>query len=55
VRTDSSFSQPALLDYFESVKLPYVVVARLTEKIQNILRGNLQWKATDVEAWKWPR
>lgn len=48
VRADSGFCVPELLDHLEREGLPYVVVARLTEKIQSLLRGDLQWKATEI-------
>ena len=49
VRADSGFCLPELLDLWERLRLPYVVVGRLTEKIQTILRGDLRWQATEIE------
>ena len=48
VRADSGFCVPELLEFFESRRLPYVVVARLQEKIQTLLRSDLKWKPTEV-------
>ena len=48
VRADAGFCVPELLEFFESRGLPYVVVARLAEKIQTLLRSDLKWKATGV-------
>ena len=36
------------MEFFESRRLPYVVVARLQEKIQTLLRSDLKWKPTEV-------
>ena len=48
VRADSGFCLPELLDLWEQLRLPYVVVAQLSEPIKNILRGGLVWTATEV-------
>ena len=48
VRADSGFCVPELLEFFESRRLRYVVVARLYEKIQSLLRADMVWKATEV-------
>jgi hypothetical protein len=48
VRADSGFCVPELLEFFESRRLRYVVVGRLHEKIQSLLRADLDWKATEV-------
>jgi hypothetical protein len=49
VRADAGFCLPELLDYFEEVRLRYVVVAALSERIQSILRGDLVWQPTEVD------
>jgi hypothetical protein len=48
VRADSGFCLPELLDLWEQLRLPYVVVAQLSEPIRNMLRGELVWTATEV-------
>lgn len=48
VRADSGFCLPALLQLWEQLGLPYVVVAQLSQPIQRLLRGDLQWSATEV-------
>jgi len=39
---------PELLALWEQLKLPYVVVAQLSQPIQRLLKGGLTWTATDV-------
>jgi hypothetical protein len=48
VRADSGFCLPELLELWESLNLPYVVVAQLSQPIQNLLRSGLEWKATEL-------
>lgn len=48
VRADSGFCLPELLDLWEQLRLPYVVVAQLSEPIKHVLRGGLGWTATEV-------
>jgi hypothetical protein len=48
VRADSGFCLPELLALWEQLRLPYVVVAQLSEPIKNLLRGGLQWTPTEV-------
>lgn len=48
VRADSGFCLPALLDLWEALRLPYVVVAQLSQPIQQLLRGDLTWSPTEV-------
>jgi len=48
VRADSGFCLPELLDLWERLKLPYVVVAQLSQPIQKIIKGDLKWTATEV-------
>jgi hypothetical protein len=67
VRADSGFCLPELLDLWEALHLPYVVVAQLSQPIQKLLRGNLVWMPTEVKGtavaeliyqglhWKGPR
>jgi Transposase DDE domain group 1 len=49
VRADSGFCLPELLDLWENLRLPYVVVAQLSLPVQRLLRGNLEWKPTEVD------
>jgi len=48
VRADAGFCLPDLLALWERLRLPYVVVAQLSQPIQRLLRGNLVWMATEV-------
>lgn len=48
VRADSGFCLNELLELWESLALPYVVVARLLEPIKHLLRGDLQWTPTEI-------
>ena len=48
VRADSGFCLPELLALWEQLRLPYVVVAQLSEPIQRMIKGDLQWAATEV-------
>lgn len=48
VRADSGFCLPELLDLWEQLRLPYVVVAQLSEPIKSILRGDLVWTPTEL-------
>ena len=48
VRADSGFCLPDLLALWEQLHLPYVVVAQLSQPIQKLLRGDLQWTAGEV-------
>lgn len=64
VRADAGFCLPELLALWEQLKLPYVVVAQLSQPIQKLLKGGLVWTATDVpgtevaqleyQAMSWP-
>ena len=64
VRADAGFCVPELLALWERLRLPYVVVAQLSQPIQRLLRGDLVWHATEVpgtevaereyQAWGWP-
>jgi len=49
VRADSGFCLPALLDLWERLRLPYVVVGQLSQPIQRLLRGDLVWTGTEVK------
>jgi Transposase DDE domain group 1 len=48
VRADSGFCLPELLALWEQLQLPYVVVARLSQPVQKLLKGGLVWTATEV-------
>lgn len=48
VRADAGFCLPELLLLWEQMKLPYVVVAQLSQPIQKILKGDLPWTLTEV-------
>jgi hypothetical protein len=48
VRADSGFCLPELLSLWEELALPYVVVAQLSQPIQRLLKGSLQWQPTEV-------
>jgi hypothetical protein len=48
VRADSGFCLPELLNLWETMGLPYVVVAQLSQPIKSLLRGDLQWQQTEV-------
>lgn len=48
VRGDAGFFLPELLALWERLALPYVVVAQLSEPIQNLIRGDLRWTTTDL-------
>lgn len=65
VRADAGFCLPELLALWEQLKLPYVVVAQLSQPIQRLLKSDLQWTATEVpgtevaeleyQAMSWPQ
>ncbi len=65
VRADSGFCLPELLALWEQLQLPYVVVAQLSQPIQRLLRGGLEWTATEApgtevaeleyQAMSWPQ
>jgi hypothetical protein len=48
VRADSGFCVPELLALWEQLRLPYIVVAKLTAPIQSLLRHDLVWSATEL-------
>jgi hypothetical protein len=48
VRADSGFCLPELLALWEELRVPYVVVAQLSQPIQRLLRGDLVWTQTEV-------
>ena len=64
VRADSGFCLPELMDLWEGLGLPYVVVAQLSEPIQKLLRSDMKWTATEIpgtdvaeveyQAMSWP-
>ena len=65
VRADAGFCLPELLALWEQLKLPYVVVAQLSQPIQKLIKGDLTWTATEVpgtevaeleyQAMSWPQ
>jgi Transposase DDE domain group 1 len=65
VRADSGFCLPEWLDLLERLGLRYVVVARLLQPLQRLLRQDLIWEASEVpgtevaEVWhqeiNWPQ
>lgn len=48
VRADAGFCLPELLTLWEQLHLPYVVVARLSQPIQKLIKGDLEWQPTEV-------
>jgi hypothetical protein len=48
VRADAGFCLPELLQLWEQMRLPYVVVAQLSQPIQKFLKGDLPWQPTAV-------
>jgi hypothetical protein len=48
VRADAGFCLPGLLNLWDKLRLPYVVVAQLSQPIKSLLRGDLQWQQTEV-------
>jgi len=48
VRGDSGFCEAALLALWEQLRLPYIVVAKLTSPIKSLLRHGMVWTATDL-------
>jgi hypothetical protein len=64
VRADSGFCLPELLALWEELRVPFVVVAQLSQPIQRLLRGDLVWTKTEVpgtevaevmyQAMSWP-
>jgi len=48
VRADAGFCLPELLALWEQLRLPYVVVAQLSQPIQRLIKGDLLWQPTEV-------
>ena len=48
VRADAGFCLPDLLALWEQLKLPYVVVAQLSQPIQKLIKSDLPWAVTEV-------
>lgn len=48
VRADSGFCLPELLALWEQLQIPYVVVTRLTQPIQYLLRSDMTWATTTL-------
>jgi len=65
VRADSGFCLPERLALWEQLRLPYVVVAQLSQPLQKIIKGDLTWAPTEVpgtevaeleyQAMSWPQ
>ncbi|MEI7732005.1 MAG: transposase [Verrucomicrobiota bacterium] len=65
VRADSGFCLPEWLALLEQQKLPYIVVAKLRQPVQRLLKQDLLWTPTEVagteaaEVWhqevNWPQ
>ena len=64
VRADSGFCDEAWLQLLEEKGLPYIVVGRLYEPVQRLIRSTTRWQATELagteiaeetyQAWGWP-
>jgi hypothetical protein len=48
VRADCGFCLPELLTLWEQLQVPYVVVMRLVQPVQYLLRSNMVWTATEL-------
>ena len=48
VRADSGFCVSELLRLWESLRLKFVVVARLSQPLQRVIRKETTWAATEV-------
>ena len=48
VRADAGFCLPELLALWEQLRLPYVVVAQLSQPIQKLIKSDLAWATTEV-------
>jgi hypothetical protein len=48
VRADSGFCATELLELWEQLRPPYIVVARLMTPIQSLIRNDLVWTATEL-------
>lgn len=48
VRGDAGFFLPELLALWEELGLSYVVVAQLTEPLQNLIRRDVEWTTTEL-------
>jgi hypothetical protein len=48
VRADAGFCLPGLLTLWEQLHLSYVVVAQLSQPIQKLIKGDLQWRSTEA-------
>jgi hypothetical protein len=65
VRADAGFCDEAWLQTLEEKRLPYIVVGRLYEPMQRLIRGTTRWQATELtgtevaeeiyQAWGWGR
>lgn len=48
VRADSGFCTAGQLALWDELRLPFIVVARLSEPVQRLVRGNLVWVPTEL-------
>lgn len=48
VRADCGFFLVELLELWEQLRLPYIVVARLTEPVQRLVTREIVWSATEL-------
>lgn len=48
VRADAGFCLPELLALWETLGLPYVVVAQLNLPVQQLIKKGLQWRSTEI-------
>ena len=48
VRADAGFCLPELLSLWEELKVPYVVVAQLSDAIKHLVRSDLVWSRTEL-------
>lgn len=48
VRADSGFCTAELLALWEELRLPFIVVAKLTGPVQRLVRGDLVWHPTEL-------
>ena len=48
VRGDSGFCLPELLELWETLRLPYIVAAQLSEALKTLIRSDLVWAKTEL-------
>jgi hypothetical protein len=49
VRADSGFCVPELLELWEQLQLPFIVVGRLTTHIKFLLRSGMEWRQSGIK------